>query len=1066
MALAALGLQFCLVSVGAGSHLQNVPAELFSDVLHFPHISTFHFCQLPVIWQAAPFWLILLIGSEACLQESLHVARITKQILETNSAYKITRPVMSIFESRSCTVPEGRFSKHDHICTQALDFGYLGRSSRWCVSSSVMIQGSPASCARHVSVVQDGDGLSLKFSGKPCPRKVFLAGGFRLRDSVDHGSCDGIVVLEKGEMCRQAFSSEIAQMLCIPTSALQVVDTALGHSSCLEEVVDKSFHLPSFALALSFCFSRLPCNSCHIPRPWYEADESRLRVAVQHTVFDPNLCQSFPGLLDAGTLAQRMLHRCTVERVYLHTSHADLRAALAQVPLADLQVFWIHTQLHNMPGEVQGPDWSQQKEVSRSAIAAGVQRGSGLSKYALPPLCPAGLTKEEHVEASANLESPFDRSSPLDFDLDFCCQLFAVFGPFARTWRRAQLKSLQKLGKVLRPWEDLCVSCMPPSVRKVASRKKPMFMLACSLLLRWPDETNALRFITGFPIVGKIEHTGIFRPLNNTVHESCGTDVLLGASASANLHAMHHRVRPGSHDVELAEMTREEVACGFADGVFDESELNQMFGVGGWRALERFVHVQSCGKLRCIDSGKSPGHNRASLETETIFTTSVDVLPAIVRRTCDLVFRQRSQEGDALPPWCDFVLGTEDMKHAYRQCPIVPDQRCCSVIAFWDHVHHSIRFVVLNSLPFGLSSAVLNFNRTPALLTAVARRMTGCAASYFFDDSCVVDLVAGQGFAQACLREIYSLAGAELDPDKSQVPAGCRAFLGLSANLAMAACSGVVEFDLKPGFRESVQREIDGVFEAGVLTSGQAAKLRGKFGWAASGTYGRCGRGGQAPLVQRQYFDTVEDLTVPLQEALMFHSLLASSLLPRQVQIFGTALPPVRIYSDASFEPGTDTLAGIGFVAFDAAALHAPVGMAASLPPEVLALFNERHQQITPCEAILSIIVPHNLPQAMANRDVIWFIDNQAACQLLTKGCSTSSDLCFIASLAHLMFARLRCRVYFEYIESHANPSDGLSRAGLEDTWTLLQNWNLMTAEIPDLIAVAASSLTAALRLI
>ena len=129
-----------------------------------------------------------------------------------------------------------------------------------------------------------------------------------------------------------------------------------------------------------------------------------------------------------------------------------------------------------------------------------------------------------------------------------------------------------------------------------------------------------------------------------------------------------------------------------------------------------------------------------------------------------------------LPPWCDFVLGIEDMKHAYRQCPIVPEQRCCSVIAFWDHAHQSIRFVVLNSLPFGLTSAVLNFNRSPALLTAVARRTTGCAASYFFDDSRVVDLVAGQGFAQACLR-VYSLAGVELDPDKSQVPAGFLGFL-------------------------------------------------------------------------------------------------------------------------------------------------------------------------------------------------------------------------------------------------------------------------------------------------
>ena len=74
----------------------------------------------------------------------------------------------------------------------------------------------------------------------------------------------------------------------------------------------------------------------------------------------------------------------------------------------------------------------------------------------------------------------------------------------------------------------MCVSCMPPCVRQVASRKRLMFMLACSLLLRWPDETNnALRFITGFPIVGKIEHAGIFRPLNNTAHGPCGTDVLL-----------------------------------------------------------------------------------------------------------------------------------------------------------------------------------------------------------------------------------------------------------------------------------------------------------------------------------------------------------------------------------------------------------------------------------------------------------------------------------------------------------------------------------------------------------
>ena len=180
-------------------------------------------------------------------------------------------------------------------------------------------------------------------------------------------------------------------------------------------------------------------------------------------------------------------------------------------------------------------------------------------------------------------------------------------------------------------------------------------------------------------------------------------------------------------------------------------------------------------------------------------THNLKALPAIVRRTCKSIGRQQASDPDApdvlpLPEWCDFVRGTEDMKNAYRQCPIAPYQRRCAVVAFWDEASEQIQFIVPNGLPVGLSSAVLNFHRTPVLLTAVARRMTGCAAAYFFDDSGVVGLVAGHGFAQAILRDIYSMAGAALDPGKSQAPAGCRVFLGLSANLALVSIGGLVEY--------------------------------------------------------------------------------------------------------------------------------------------------------------------------------------------------------------------------------------------------------------------------------
>jgi hypothetical protein len=60
-----------------------------------------------------------------------------------------------------------------------------------------------------------------------------------------------------------------------------------------------------------------------------------------------------------------------------------------------------------------------------------------------------------------------------------------------------------------------------------------------------------------------------------------------------------------------------------------------------------------------------------------------------------------------------------------------------------------------------------------------------------------------------------------------------------------------------------------------------------------------------------------------------------------------------------------------------------------------------------------------------------------------------------LAHLAHLKWAELGCRVWIEWINSDSNPSDGLSRAGLLDPWTLRQGWSLRQGFIP-----AADSLT------
>ena len=160
-----------------------------------------------------------------------------------------------------------------------------------------------------------------------------------------------------------------------------------------------------------------------------------------------------------------------------------------------------------------GPEFAQQRAPATAALASGFQRGTGLSKWSLPPLHASGLSKEEHISDSARIPSPSLQTAPLDRDLAFCARATGLLGPCVAQWRDAQVKVLSQVAARLRPWELQLVKQMPPSVACVASQKRPAFMLMCAILLRWPDPLHALRFVTGYKVVGDIEHSGLFTPV-------------------------------------------------------------------------------------------------------------------------------------------------------------------------------------------------------------------------------------------------------------------------------------------------------------------------------------------------------------------------------------------------------------------------------------------------------------------------------------------------------------------------------------------------------------------------
>ena len=74
-------------------------------------------------------------------------------------------------------------------------------------------------------------------------------------------------------------------------------------------------------------------------------------------------------------------------------------------------------------------------------------------------------------------------------------------------------------------------------------------------------------------------------------------------------------------------------------------------------------------------------------------------------------------------------------------------------------------------------------------------------------------------------------------------------------------------------------------------------------------------------------------------------------------------------------------------------------------------------------------------PRLFCGRDVLCFIDNEAAASTIIRGATREEDVQGIAELTQFLWAALQCRVWIEWIDSDSNPSDGLSRDGLLCEW-------------------------------
>ena len=158
-------------------------------------------------------------------------------------------------------------------------------------------------------------------------------------------------------------------------------------------------------------------------------------------------------------------------------------------------------------------------------------------------------------------------------------------------------------------------------------------------------------------------------------------------------------------------------------------------------------------------------------------------------------------------------------------------------------------------------------------------------------------------------------------------------------------------------------------------------------------------------------------------------------------------------WSDAEYDQQRPELGGgLGYVLMRDTRV---VAGACRVPADVIKSFLPRKQQIGQLEALVPYVAMCNHPEMLRGVDAMWGIDNTSAEASLIRGYSSKGDTANLVAATHLVMADLDMRTYWFHVDSESNPSDGLSRDGLEDEWTCQMarqyQWQLCEAALPPL---------------
>ena len=479
--------------------------------------------------------------------------------------------------------------------------------------------------------------------------------------------------------------------------------------------------------------------------------------------------------------------------------------------------------------------------------------------------------------------------------------------------------------------------------------------------------------------------------------------------------------------------TLKEVSEGSMEGPFSAEEIKQQHGK--WHnvvpsfGLKQGHDESGKPKYRRIDDHSACLNNSAGTRMQRIEMASIDYLVVMVKALAAV----------SLEP---LVVGTEDMRAAYRQIPVPDSQLPLTVTAVFDPTEKKAKLFNLFGQPFGAAHSVPNFYRLAEWASRLISRAFTLLLDHFFDDFFFVARAGEAETCAFCLREAFRLVGLILDDKKSQPPKSVADVLGVTLNTESLRAQRILLVQPKQTRRANLVAIIDKVVSDDYLPPSLAASILGKFGFLCSTLYGKVGRCCTGAVRGRQYSTSLDcSLTPAIRVSLILMKLFTNMAPPREFPL-SRSTPPSILYTDASDIPDRKQgRAVVGAVLF----LPNPETILYThwvVPEAVLHRWELRSTYIGQLELLAAPLALITWAKQLQRRQIIHFVDNESAAAGLVRGHSSKADSSALIGEYWLTASKQSMEIYVDRVESKSNISDGPSRLeftemrALQATWT------------------------------